>query len=64
MATITPNQRAKVMAARKKLKSFQIDIRDNWDGYTAAQRANLTKRVLLALIRIQLAQMGKLEDIE
>ena len=64
MAMIQPNKHGKVKQAQKQLKGYLQRINQNWDSATNAQRLTLTKAVLVAMIRIQLHQLGRVEDVE
>jgi len=64
MGTIQPNKQARVIQARKKLKTYLNQLINDWDAATSAQKLALVKLVLIALIRIQLAQLGQIEQVE
>ena len=63
MATINPNKRGMVRRAEKKLKR-QLQQLKNAGSLTAGQRNTLFANVLITLVRIQLHQLGRTEDVE
>ena len=64
MGNITPNKRGKVTQAKKRLKGFLVQLRDDWDSATTAQKLTLTKKILIAVLRIQLHMLGRDEDVD
>lgn len=64
MGNITPNKQGKVNQAKKRLKGYLTQLRDDWDSATTAQKLTLTKKVLIAVVRIQLHMLGREEDVD
>ena len=64
MADIQPNAQGKVQQAQKRLKGYLKQLRDDWDSATTAQKLMLTKKILIAVVRIQLHQLGRVEDVD
>jgi len=62
MTNINPNKQGRTHRARKQLKRFALEFRDNFDDYTAVQRWGLVKRTMLALLRIHMHDLGQYED--
>ena len=63
MANIQPNAQGKVRQAQKRLKRYLQQLK-NADSLTAGQRDALFAKVQIALIRIQLHQLGQLDNLD